>query len=116
MNVKYFISLAVFGILIFSCSMLDQELTKNLMEGKEKRQRLLREGEKCEAEVLKVEDTHITVNQDPVIKMKLEVMPPGQPSFDAEVETVVPRINIPRKGDNVTVYYNPKDKNDIIAE
>lgn len=116
MNTKFFISLAIFGFMIFSCSLLDQELTKNLMDGKEKRQRLLKEGEKCEAVVLKVEDTHITVNQDPVIKMKLEVMPPGQPSFYAEVETIVPRVNIPRKGDNVTVYYNPKDKTDIIAE
>ena len=33
-----------------------------------------------------------------------------------QVEMVVSRVNVPRKGDNVTVYYNPKDKSDIIVE
>jgi hypothetical protein len=116
MSTKYLISLIVLLFAVTACNIVEKEINKYTGHDEEKIKRLKKEGIKCEAEITKVEDMNITVNKNPMVRLYLEVMPPGEPSFDAKVEMVVSRVNIPRKGDNVTVYYNPKDKSDIIAE
>ncbi len=113
---KYFLSLFLLVLLGTSCDFVEKQVNKYTGHDEEKIARLKKEGVKCEAEITKVEDMNITVNKNPMVRLYLEVMPPGEPSFNAQVEMVVSRVNIPRKGDNVTVYYNPKDKTDIIAE
>jgi hypothetical protein len=116
MNIKYLISVIVLLFAVTACNIVEKEINKYTGHDEEKIKRLKKEGIKCEAEITKVEDMNITVNKNPMVRLYLEVMPPGEPSFDAKVEMVVSRVNIPRKGDNITVYYNPKDKSDIIAE
>lgn len=116
MSTKYIISIIILLLTVTACNIVEKEVNKLTGHDEEKIKRLKKEGVKCEAEILKVEDMNITVNKNPMVRLYLEVMPPGEPSFDAQVEMVVSRVNVPRKGDNVTVYYNPKDKNDIIAE
>ncbi len=116
MNTKYLISIIVLLFAVTACNIVEKEVNKLTGHDGEKIKRLKTKGVKCEAEILKVEDMNITVNKNPMVRLYLEVMPPGEPSFDAQVEMVVSRVNVPRKGDNVTVYYNPKDKSDIIAE
>jgi len=116
MNIKYIISIIVLLFAVTACNMVEKEVNKLTGHDEEKIKRLKKEGVKCEAEILKVEDMNITVNKNPMVRLYLEVMPPGEPSFDAQVEMVVSRVNVPRKGDNLIVYYNPKDKSDIIAE
>ncbi|HMQ79710.1 MAG TPA: hypothetical protein PKE39_02925 [Ignavibacteria bacterium] len=116
MNIKYISSIIILLFAVTACSIVEKEVNKLTGHDEEKIKRLKKEGVKCEAEILKVEDMNITVNKNPMVKLYLEVMPPGEPSFDAQVEMVVSRVNVPRKGDNVTVYFNPKDKSDIIVE
>ena len=116
MSTKYIISIIVLLLTVTACNFVEKEVNKLTGHDEEKIKRLKKEGVKCEAEILKVEDMNITVNKNPMVRLYLEVMPPGEPSFDAQVEMVVSRVNVPRKGDNVTVYFNPKDKSDIIAE
>jgi len=82
----------------------------------EKRNRLLKEGKEAPAIIDKIEDTRVTVNKDPKVRMFLKVKPKGEDKFDATVEMVVSRVNIPRTGDKVTVYYNANDKKDIIVK
>ncbi|MCC6864619.1 MAG: hypothetical protein IT280_00510 [Ignavibacteria bacterium] len=116
MHYKFLLSLAVIVSLAVSCGVIEKQVNKYTGHDEEKIARLKKEGRKCEAEILKVEDMNITINKNPMVRLYLEVMPPGEPSFDAQVEMVVSRVNVPRTGDNVTVYYNPKDKTDIIVE
>ena len=116
MSTKYIISIIILLFTVTACNIVEKEVNKLTGHDEEKIKRLKKEGVKCEAEILKVEDMNITVKKNPMVRLYLEVMPPGEPSFDAQVEMVVSRVNVPRKGDNVTVYFNPKDKSDIIAE
>ncbi len=116
MHYKFLLSIIVLFLLGTTCEFVEKQVNKYTGHDEEKIARLKKEGRKCDAEILKVEDMNITVNKNPMVRLYLEVMPPGEPSFDAQVEMVVSRVNIPRKGDNVTVYYNPKDKTDIIVE
>ena len=62
-----------------------------------------------------MEDTRETFNQNPKIKMTIRVKPKNEEEFDAVVVMYVSRVNIPRKGDDVTVYYDPNNKTDIIV-
>jgi hypothetical protein len=116
MKIKYILSLLVLIITALACNIVEKEMNKFAGYDEEKIKRLKKEGVKCEAQIEKVEDLNITVNQDPKVRLYLEVMPPGEPSFGAQVEMVVSRVSVPRKGDYVVVYYNPKDKSDIIVE
>ncbi len=47
--------------------------------------------------------------------MTVKVSPEDEDEFDAVILTFVSRVTIPRKGDKVTVYYDPKNKTDIIV-
>jgi hypothetical protein len=82
----------------------------------EKRSRLLKEGKEAPAIIDRIEDTQVTVNKNPKIRMFLKVKPKNDDPFDAAVEMVVSRVNIPRTGDKVTVYFNANDKTDIIVK
>lgn len=93
-----------------SCFIFDE------MKMDKARERLRTEGVKATAEVTNIEDLRETVNDNPRVKMSLKVMPEGQEPFNAEVKMVVSRVSIPRRGDLVTVYFNPNDKTDIAVE
>lgn len=116
MNTKYILSLVVLILAVTACNIVEKEVNKFAGHDEEKIKRLKKEGVKCDATIEKVEDLNITINKDPKVRIYLEVMPPGEPSFGAKVEMVVSRINIPRKGDGCVVYYNPKDRTDIIID
>ena len=53
-------------------------------------------GEPAEAEIIKIWDTRITVNDDPVVGFLLEVRPAGKPVYQAETKLRISRLDIPR--------------------
>jgi hypothetical protein len=55
--------------------------------------RVLRTGEPASAIVLEVQDTNITINNNPMAKLKLEVQPKRGAKFTTEVRVIVPRLN-----------------------
>ena len=116
MNIKYIFSIIILIFAVTACNVVEKQVNKFTGNDEEKIKRLKKEGVKCEALIESVEDMNITINKDPMVRLNLEVMPPGEPSFGAQVEKLVSRVNVPRKGDYVIVYYNPKDKTDIIVE
>lgn len=116
MKTKYILSLLVLFLLGTVCNEVEQEIKKYTRNDEEKLKRLKKEGEKCDATVEKVEELSITEDDQQNVRISLEVMPRGEPSFGAKVEMVVPRNKIPRKGDDCIVYFNPKDRSDIIID
>jgi hypothetical protein len=110
MKVKQILCFMMLATMLSSCFIFDE------MKMDKARERLRKEGVKANARVLNVEDLRETVNDNPRVKMTLEVMPEGQDKFIAEVKMVVSRVAIPRRGDFVTVYFNPNDKTDIAVE
>ncbi|MEW5938801.1 MAG: hypothetical protein AB1750_04010 [Chloroflexota bacterium] len=73
---------------------------------------LQEQGQPAQATVLKIWDTGTTINQNPVVRMLLEVRPPGGTSFQAETERLVSRLQIPQiqPGAIVAVKYDPQSQ------
>jgi hypothetical protein len=112
-------SLVIILFITMSCGLVKdvKELYKELSgEEEQKHERLLKEGVSADGQIMKVEDTNVTINKNPKVRMYIHVEPKDGEAFDAVVEMVVSRINVPRIGDTVTVWYNPKDKTDITME
>jgi hypothetical protein len=67
---------------------------------------LMATGSRGAGTVVMVQDTGMTVNDNPRIKMTFRVEPlDGTPAFD----TTVSRVQIPRQGDRYPVWYDPQD-------
>src|SRR5213075_3177958 len=71
---------------------------------------LMATGSKGAGTVVQVQDTGMTVNDNPRIKMTFRVEPlDGTPAFDTTKTTTVSRVQIPRQGDRYPVWYDPQD-------
>jgi hypothetical protein len=71
---------------------------------------LVTHGRRCPGRVLSVEDTGVTINDNPQVKMVVQAEPPGEPPFTVEKKAIVSRLKIPRAGDRCTVFYDPADR------
>jgi hypothetical protein len=77
---------------------------------REKAENLVATGAKAVGTVLSVQDTGMTMNDNPRIKMTFRIEPlDGSPPFDAEKTKVVSRVQIPRSGDRYPVWYDLED-------
>lgn len=65
--------------------------------------RLMAEGLPAQARVLAVTQSSMTVNNQPVIKFRLEVQPPGGLPFEGEQSSIVPLVNLGRVVPGMTV-------------
>ena len=71
---------------------------------------LFETGAKGAGTVISVQDTGMTVNDNPRVKMTFRIEPlDGSPPFDAEKKATVSRVEIPRQGDRYPVWYDPAD-------
>lgn len=68
---------------------------------------LLQHGKRCPGMVLSVQDTGMTVNDNPRVKMQVRAEPAGEPAFEFEKTATVSRVQIPRSGDRCAVFYDP---------
>ena len=77
---------------------------------KKKAEELFASGQKGVGTVVSVQDTGMTVNDNPRVKMVFRVEPlDGSPAFDAQKTRTVSRIQIPRQGDRYPVWYDAED-------
>ena len=127
MKTKFSISLILTLFIVLSCGFLgrtiekltektQQKVLKEFGVDNEKRERLMKTGKKSFGEIQKVEDTQITINNNPKVRLFVKVKPEDEKEFEAVIETIVSRVKIPRKGDKVIVYYDPNNKEDIIVD
>jgi hypothetical protein len=72
-------------------------------------QQLVESGRRCPGEVLSVEDTNVTINDNPRVRMTVRAEPPGESPFTFVKTATVSRVQIPRAGDRCTVFYDPAD-------
>jgi len=75
-------------------------------------------GEPGEAEILKIWDTGITVNNDPVVGFLLEVRPAGKSIYQAKTKLRISRLDIPRfqPGALVSVRIDPRDRKHVALD
>src|SRR3954454_24376324 len=77
---------------------------------RKKAEELMSTGSKGAGTVVMVQDTGMTVNDNPRIKMTFRVEPlVGSPAFDTTKTTPVSRVQIPRQGDRYPVWYDAQD-------
>lgn len=77
---------------------------------KKKAMNLMAEGAKAVGTVVQVQDTGMTVNDNPRIKMLFRIEPlDGSPAFDAEKTKTVSRVSIPQAGQRYPVWYDLED-------
>ena len=83
------------------------------MFGKKKREQavnLMQTGARGIGTVLNVQDTGMTMNEDPRVKVTMRVEPiDGSPPFEASKTRFVSRVEIPRMGDRYPVWYDASD-------
>ena len=73
-------------------------------------EQLMATGSRGAGTVVQVQETGMTVNDNPRIKMTFRVEPlDGSPAFDAMKTRTVSRVQIPRQGDRYPVWYDPQD-------
>lgn len=71
---------------------------------------LMATGSKAVGTVVSVQDTGMTVNDNPRVKMTFRIEPvDGSPAFDAQKTRTVSRIEIPRQGERYPVWYDPAE-------
>jgi Short C-terminal domain len=73
-------------------------------------QQLMATGRRCTGEVMSVDDTGITINDNPRVKITVRAEPPGETPFTIVKTATVSRVSIPRRGDRCTVFYDPADR------
>ena len=78
-----------------------------------KKKKILSEGIQARAIVLNVQDTGMTVNDNPRVKLTLQVQPEGQIPFEVTKKQTVSRVAIPRIGDEFLVRYDPSDQSNV---
>lgn len=67
--------------------------------------------------VTAVSDTGVTVNDDPVISITVQVHPQdGGLPFERTTRALVPRVRIPRVGDACTVRYRTGDASEVLLD
>jgi hypothetical protein len=78
--------------------------------GKKRKQRLEEAGVNAPAQVMSVNDTGMTINNNPRIALVLQVNPmDGSPPFQVSKKVTVSRVSIPRPGDGLAIRYDPSD-------
>ena len=70
---------------------------------------LVRDGSRAPGEVTAVQDTGITINENPRVTITVRVDAPGQAPFDVRKTFTASRVEMPRRGDRCTVFYDPND-------
>jgi hypothetical protein len=71
---------------------------------------LMTRGRRCTGEVVSVDDTGITINDNPHVKITVRAEPTGEPPFTIVKTATVSRVAIPRRGDRCTVFFDPSDR------
>ena len=83
------------------------------LDGVDQAQWVSQNGLDATAEVLGVQDTGATINNNPVVMMQLKVTSSVGTQFDTSGQAMVSRIAVPRAGDKIKIKYNPADPTQI---
>jgi hypothetical protein len=78
--------------------------------------RLRRTGKQAWAEVVRVEDTGVTVNNDPRVHLWMKVQPHGGREFEVDGKRVVSRLSVPERGSRMLIRYDPADPSGFVFD
>jgi hypothetical protein len=67
-------------------------------------------GRRCSGVVEAVEDTNVTINDNPRVRITVRAEPPGESPFTIVKTATVSRVRVPRPGDRCVVFYDPANR------
>jgi hypothetical protein len=91
----------------------------NNMSGVSDAKALQKGGERADAVVVQIWDTGITVNDDPVVGLLVEVHPADRPAYQAKIpKSLVSRVHIPQvqPGSRVAVRIDPTNPDHVALD
>ncbi len=101
------LALALPCLLLFGCviHLIDH------MTGEDRAEAIRKEGVPAHARILRLWDTGMSVNGNPVVGLRLQVRPDDEPPFEAETRALIGRLDIPQvqPGLVVPVKFDPHD-------
>ena len=75
------------------------------------RKRLELSGVRAKGLIMNVRDTGVTVNDNPMVKLDIQI----KPGLNTVIKKTVSRIAVPREGDEIEVLYDPANPSDAVA-
>lgn len=110
------IALVVVVVTIASIAVPFWLIWKLVQQNAEKRARLMATGLAAPAVVLGAAETGMYVNHQPMVRIRLDVRPPGGEAFQASVDRVVSILDVPKiqAGAAVEVRYAAEDRRELI--
>jgi Short C-terminal domain len=78
-----------------------------------KKKNILMNGVQARAVVTRVDDTGMTINNNPRVKLTLQVQPDGDVPFEVTKKMTVSRLSIPNIGTTIWVRYDAEDKSKV---
>jgi len=100
------------GLIIALAALLNSGcLIVDSVSGISQTRELQKTGQPAKAVILKISDTGVTVNDDPVVWLDLEVHPDNGPEFKARTKCLISRLDVPQfqPGLTIPVRYDPAD-------
>lgn len=90
----------------------------NNMSGISETRDLQKVGQPAQGVIEKIWDSGMTLNNDPVVWLQIEVHPEGGEPFEAKTKCPISRLDVPQfqPGKTVPVRYDPKDHSRIALD
>lgn len=109
---KYLLLISCAVVLLSGCAIADR------MSGVSKARGLQKRGVAAQATIVRVWDTGMTVNDDPVVGLLLDVKPTDAAEYQAETKALISRIDVPQfqPGNVIPVRYDPNDPKQVAID
>ncbi len=91
-------------------------IAQQQLQNVQSQQQIRLTGTKAKATVLKIEDTGMLLNHNPVVNLTVRVSPESGEAFEKTFQTVVSKIAIPRINDLISISYNPSNPEEIALD
>ena len=91
----------------------------NRMDGVSDAKALQKGGERADAVVVQIWDTGITMNNDPVVGLLVEVHPADRPTYETKIpKSLISRVHLPQfqPGSRVAVRIDPANPNHVALD
>ncbi|MCB0722498.1 MAG: hypothetical protein KDC73_04090 [Ignavibacteriae bacterium] len=114
-NIPLFIGLAIFlNVAPFIVITIIDRIKKKKLRAEA--DEFMKYGTRANAKITGIADTGITINDDPVVRLTMEINPDSSGTFTKTADVTVSRVTIPRVGDIIRVIYDPKDPTKFSVE
>ena len=98
---KKILLLVCFTVIFYACDSADYDEVNKI-------------GKVGVGEVLKVEDTKVTINDNPRVEITVKIYTKDGAPFESKFTNTVSRVEIPRRGDHLALKFDPNDKTKVI--